>query len=122
MDSCWQNTPTEIVNYILKLACSKLIYRDGRYIEIGKVKETNCINKYVTDRLSIIQYIDFTLRRDGWYLQIVFNKNIYENENVLRHGIYFDYYFDYDNYKICYWSERATDTDNLCTIMSTIMN
>ena len=121
MDSCWQNTPKEIVNYILKLACSRLIYRDNRYIEIGKIKEIESINKYVIGRVSLNEHFDFTLENDGWYLPIRFNTDLYENGNVLRHGIYFDYYFDYDNYRICYWSERATDTNNVCTVMSKIM-
>jgi hypothetical protein len=121
MDSCWQNTPKEIVNYILKLACSRLIYRDNCYIEIGKIKKTECINKYVIGRVSLNEHFDFTLRRDGWYLPIRFNTDLYENGVALRHGIYFDYYFDYDNYRICYWSERPSDNESVCTVISRVM-
>ncbi len=121
MDSCWQNTPKEIVNYILKLACSRLIYRHNCYIEIGKIKETECINKYVIGRVSLNEHFDFTLRRDGWYLPIRFNTDLYENGVALRHGIYFDYYFDYDNYRICYWSERPSDNESVCTVISRVM-
>ena len=123
MDSCWKETPKEIVNYILKLACGRLVYRDNRYIKIGKLMCKNTyINKYVTDRVSLNQHFDFNLRRDGWYLPIRFNTDLYENGLALRHGIYFDYYFDYDHYRICYWSDRATDNDSLCTVVSTIIN
>ena len=122
MDSCWQNTPKEIVNYILKLACGRLIYRDNRYIEIGKLVSKNTdVNKYVTRRVSLNEHFDFTLRRDGWYLQVCFSTDLYENGLALRHGIYFDYYFDYDNYRICYWSERPSDNESVCTVISKIM-
>jgi len=112
MDSCWQNTPKEIVNYILKLACGRLIYRDNRYIEIGKLVCKNTqINKYVTDRFSLNQHFEHDLENGGWYLDIRFEGHLYENGVALRHGLCFDYNFNYNNlYEFCYWSDRESES------------
>ena len=112
MDSCWQKTPTEIVNYILRLACGRLIYRDNRYIEIGKLACKNTdVNKYVTDRLSLNQHFEYDGENVGWYLDISFHGNLYENGRALRHGLCFDYNFHYNNlYEICYWSHREPES------------
>jgi hypothetical protein len=112
MDSCWQNTPFEIINYILKLACGRLIYRDNRYIEIGKVKETesinkfNCINKFLNKKESLKSQMEWTgnINR-SWFLEFQFDNFLYEKDIVKGHGLSFDYLKN-NNFEICYWSYR----------------
>ena len=106
MDSCWENTPKEIVDYILKLACGTLVYRDNRYIEIGKLinKETDCINKFLHKKNSLKSEIQWTgnINR-SWYLQFCFDGKLNE---LLDHGLSFDY-LENNNFEICYWFDRS---------------
>jgi len=112
MDSCWQNTPKEIVDYILKLACGRLIYRDNRYIEIGKIKETgcinkfDCINKYLHKKDSLKSEFQFVgnINR-SWFLEFPFDNFLHEKYVVKGHGLSFDY-LENNNFEICYWSYR----------------
>jgi hypothetical protein len=128
MDSCWQNTPKEIVNYILKLACGRLIYRDNRYIEIGKVvhKETECINKYLRKKELLKSEFQFVgnINR-SWFLEFQFDGSIlYEKDIIKMHGISFDYLQD-NNFEICYscYSTSISNPSiNPWTRIRTIMN
>jgi hypothetical protein len=111
MDSCWQNTPFEIINYILKLACGRLIYRDNRYIEIGKlVNKFECINKYLDKKDSLKSEIQWTgnINR-SWFLEFQFNDFLYEKDIIKGHGLSFDY-LENNNFEICYWSCRTPVT------------
>ena len=128
MDSCWQNTPKEIVNYILKLACSRLIYCDNRYIEIGKLnyKETGCINTFLDKKNSLkseFQFIDNINR--SWFLEFKFDGFLYEKNIIKGHGLSFDY-LENNNLEICYWKYRKTVSDPSLTgpwtRIMTIMN
>ena len=106
MDSCWENTPKEIVDYILKLACGTLVYRDNCYIEIRKLinKETDCINKFLHKKNSLKSEIQWTgnINR-SWYLQFCFDGKLNE---LLDHGLSFDY-LENNNFEICYWFDRS---------------
>jgi hypothetical protein len=125
MDICWKETPKEIVNYILRLACSRLVYRDNRYIEIGKINRKNveCVNRYLIGRIAYNDHFEFSFPNDGgWYLDIRFDSNLYEDGYLLRHGLCFDYHFSYLNeYEICYWSDRIPESGP-STQIRTIMN
>ena len=110
MDSCWQDTPKEIVNYILKLACGRVIYRDNSYVEIGKIKETefnkfDCINKFLHKKDSLKSEFQFVgnINR-SWFLEFQFDHILYEKDKV--HGLSFDY-LENNNFEICYWSCRT---------------
>jgi hypothetical protein len=108
MDSCWENTPKEIVDYILKLACGTLVYRDNRYIEIGKLinKETDCINKFLHKKNSLkseFQWVGNINR--SWFLEFPFDNVLYEKDIIKGHGLSFDY-LENNNFEICYWSYR----------------
>ena len=112
MDSCWQNTPKEIVNYILKLACGRVIYRDNSYVEIGKIKETefnkfDCINNFLHKKDSLKSEFQFVgnINR-SWFLEFQFDDNLGKNEYVLNHGLSFDY-LENNNFEICYWKYCA---------------
>ena len=114
MDSCWQNTPFEITNYILKLACGRLVYRDNRYIEIGKLinkfdctNKLDCINKFLHKKDSLKSDFQFVgnINR-SWFLEFQFDHILYEKDIIKGHGLSFDY-LEYNNFEICYWSYRT---------------
>jgi hypothetical protein len=132
MDPCWQNTPKELTIYILKLACSRLVYRDGKYIDIGTLdyklidcKSINCINEYLDQRLELNQSMESNIEDDGWYLQFHFNKKLTDSDgDSVPHGLCFDYKYCYGNtYEICYWSFRIPEPGSgPWTQIRTIMN
>ena len=119
MDSCWKNTPFEITNYILKLACGRVVYRDNRYIEIGKLinkfyctnkfdytNKFDCINKFL-DKKNLIK-ADFQFVGNinrSWFLEFEFDDFLYEKDIIKGHGLTFDY-LENNNFEICYWSYR----------------
>jgi hypothetical protein len=117
MNSCWKNTPEEIVNYILKLARGRLVYRENRYIEIGKIKETecikkfDCINKFLRKNYLLKSEIRFVgnINR-SWCLQFQFdfdfNGNSYDKDFIKLHGLSFDY-LENNNFEICYFLYRV---------------
>lgn len=125
MDSCWQNTPFEIINYILKLACGRVLYRDGKYIDIGTLdcKSIDCINEYLDQRLPLNQSMEINTQDSGWYLQFEFNKRLTDSDgDPVPHGLCFDYNFCFGNtYEICYWSFRIPETGPW-TQVRTILN
>jgi hypothetical protein len=109
MDSCWKNTPFEIINYILKLACGRVLYRDGKYIDIGTLNYngTDCINEYLDKKNSLKSEFQFVgnINR-AWYLEFYFTKSLSdENHETLPHGLCFDYR-EYEPFEICYWANR----------------
>jgi len=109
MDPCWKSTPIEIVQHILKLACSRLIYRDNRFIEIKDVIVDNAyvLNKLNLRRLKIVKmaYDDIT---GAWYMEFRFRKTL---NNNINHGLSFSFNWDARNtFEICYYSGREDPT------------
>jgi len=98
MNSCWQNTPTEIVNHILKLACSRLIYRDGKYLEIGQVpRDTKCL-ECIKRKIQVTDKMVLYGNR-GWDLSFHFPE--------VTRGMNF---IHVDNhFEITYWFTRETN-------------
>ena len=136
MNSCWKNTPEEIVNYILKLARGRLVYRENRYIEIGKIKETecikkfDCINKFLHKKNMLKCEIEFVgnINR-SWFLKFMFdfdfNGTSYDKDFIKLHGLSFDY-LENNKFEICYFLYRAHRTapssTSPWTRITTIMN
>jgi len=92
MDSCWKETPAHIIQYILKLACSRLIYRDNRYIEIKDVVIDNVdlihevnVDKY--EHITDWSYHD----TDKWWMEVMFKKMYYRDTFEINHGIIYEY-------------------------------
>ncbi len=107
MDPCWKNTPKEIVNYILRLACSRLVYRDNRYIEIGDVHSPNnyIIRESLMNKRTIYDNITDSIDGTGWYFEFSFYKRI---DGIYPHGLHYNYNFEYeDTFIISYYIERT---------------
>jgi hypothetical protein len=109
MDPCWQNTPKELTIYILKLACSRVVYRDGKYIDIGTIncKSINCIKEYLDKKNSLKSDFQFVgnINR-AWYLEFCFTKSLSDKTyKTLPHGLCFDYR-EHEPFEICYWANR----------------
>ncbi len=129
MDSCWKNTPEEILQIILRFACSRLVYRDGCYIEIGKVKnDFDNVNNFTIRNLEIRQTISRNMYGQ-WYFQFRFNKVLTEQEedgSIMEHfhGLCYDFNWENRNtFEICYWSSRTNQTlFPLGTNVRTIIN
>ena len=66
MDSCWKETPAHIVQYILKLACSRFVYRNNRYIEI---KDIVIDNVDLINQVNAHKYEHITEQTiHGWWM------------------------------------------------------
>lgn len=124
MDSCWKNTPPEIVQLILRFACTRLVYRDGKYIEIGKVKnDFDNVNNFIIRNLDIRQRINRNIYGQ-WYFQFSFSNVLtqYENDYIINHSHGLCYDFNYhtpDTFQIWYWSTRCDETNYPYSLLGT---
>ena len=107
MDPIWKTTPKEIVNLILKLACSRVVYQNNRYIDINTLNIKNEGLETIINK-KIINLSKLYFGHDGsWYLEFDFNKFI-----KYRHGLCYSYNFDYPGiFEICYFIEREPQED-----------
>ncbi len=108
MEILWKELPTEIIHKILKLT-GKVVFRDGRYIDINKlkiIKNKNDIEDIYKKQLKF----DITKSYDNkaWYLEFQFDKLAYDDPIEIRHhGLCFSYRFHYrDKFQVCYWNNR----------------
>ncbi len=104
--SLWKNLPTEIIHKILKLT-GKVVFRDGRYIDINKIKgDYGIIEDIYKKQLTF----DITTSFDrSWYVEFRFDTEIYDEPTmtIRHHGLCFSYRYDYRNkFEVCYWNDR----------------
>ena len=131
MDPCWKNTPDEIVLIILRFACSRLVYRDGKYVEISHVYDTypdvcliNGVNKSKFKNIQKITKDPET--RSKWYFQFTFKGILlvrFDDELIICHGLSYSFNWDYlDTFEMCYWSARYETGSDMWTQIRTIVN
>ncbi len=104
MDPCWKDTPEHIIHKILHLACSKLIYRNNRYIEINKVecKNEDLINEIIQSKLENIENSKKKLCFYFLFKKPI-DKIIQGRNYICNHGL---------SYNFNYWGRDDSDVDN----------
>ena len=110
MDPCWKNTPLEILHTILRLACSRLVYRDGHYIEIGKLDYKNVgeVRDSVVSKHNIWDHTVMSHDGSGWYFEFSFYGTL---EGGYIHGLCYTFNFDFeDTFEICYFTMRTLNS------------
>ncbi len=93
----WADLPIDVIHIILKYT-GKVLYRDGKYININKLGPI-----VQPDIEKVYRPRKMEMSPDGgWYYQINF-----ENQGKYRHGLCYDYNFSWSNtFEVCYFIHR----------------
>lgn len=97
----WENLPVDVIHMILKYT-GKVVYRDGKYIDI---------NKLVPKRRRYLEKVckphDIDCCKDNsFYYEMYFKKGRYQ------HGLCYDYNYSYrEKFEVCYFVLREPKPD-----------
>ena len=106
----WKDLPVEIIHLILKYT-GKVVYRDGKYIDINKLKGNyNEIIHTTQTQIENKKTLYFSEDLTGWYYEFSFNKLIGNPGH--SHGLSYSFKFDYPGiFEICYFCDRTPEPD-----------